>query len=688
MPLADPNRLTHPKYRPDIDGLRAIAVLAVVGFHAFPELIPGGFIGVDVFFVISGFLITGILLNSLSVNQFSFTNFYAHRIRRIFPALALVMLASLSLGWFALLPGEYLELGKQVATSSAFAANFLFWHESGYFDVTAELKPLLNLWSLGVEEQFYIIWPILLWYAWKKRVNPLGIIIFVGLGSFIYALITTRTSAAAGFFSPISRSWELLLGALLAYWGARKPESRQKACSGNGKALSRFEIICARLSTAHSNAFYKEAKAWLGLALIILGTFIINQGVRFPGGWALLPTLGALLLIAAGPHAWLSRKIISQKMFIWIGLISYPLYLWHWPILSFARIMEGGQPNTSLRLVAVGLSLLLAGLTYWLLERPMRWGKHLPLKTCLLCAAMTLCAIFGLYIYRSDGIPSRVETALADPLQALERPIDSLKNDACKKLHPDAIGAFCVTTATHGNEHILLIGDSHANRAYPGLASVLPKDRGITQLGEGLCLPFVNTESADIGGPDYCVSAINQAFEIAHQPNIDTVILVSRGPIYLTGKEINGEEIHRYILNNDHPGLKDPYQIFEAAMHDTLTRLQQTGKRVIFVLDVPELGFDPVSCIDRPLHLTNKSVKSPCAISRKDFDARNKTYRDLATSIAKDYPNVTIFDAATPFCDSTWCWAMKDGHLLYRDNDHLSTDGSKLLAKELVKILQ
>ena len=209
--------LTHPKYRPDIDGLRAIAVLAVIGFHAFPGWIKGGFIGVDVFFVISGFLISSILFSSLETERFSFLSFYNHRIRRIFPALALVLATCLIFGWFALLPNEYMELGKQVVAGSGFAANILFWRQSGYFDVATELKPLLHLWSLGVEEQFYIVWPVLLWLAWKKRFNLLSITVLIAVASLIYGFAAAINNTVAAFYSPASRTWELLLGALLAY---------------------------------------------------------------------------------------------------------------------------------------------------------------------------------------------------------------------------------------------------------------------------------------------------------------------------------------------------------------------------------------------------------------------------------------------------------------------------------------
>ena len=209
--------LSHPTYRPDIDGLRAIAVLSVVIFHAFPKLIPGGFVGVDIFFVISGFLISTILFENIRDNTFSFTEFYSRRIRRIFPALFLVLLACYVFGWFALLPDEFMQLGKNIAAGAGFVSNFVLWSQSGYFDSAAELKPLLHLWSLGIEEQFYIIWPLMLWFASKRGLNVLTLTIVLAVVSFALCIFRGRYDAISAFYSPQTRFWELLIGAVVAY---------------------------------------------------------------------------------------------------------------------------------------------------------------------------------------------------------------------------------------------------------------------------------------------------------------------------------------------------------------------------------------------------------------------------------------------------------------------------------------
>src|SRR5665213_11019 len=214
----DSRTVADTQHRPDIDGLRAIAILSVLGFHAFGRLLPGGFVGVDIFFVISGYLITGILLRGLKQRTFSFTGFYARRVKRIFPALALVLLVTWIAGWYAQLPDEYTRLGKHIATGAGFVVNITLWKEAGYFDQSGDLKPLLHLWSLGVEEQFYVIWPLLLFVAWKRKVNLFGLMIAIFLASFILNVTRVADHEVATFYLPTTRFWELLLGGLYAHW--------------------------------------------------------------------------------------------------------------------------------------------------------------------------------------------------------------------------------------------------------------------------------------------------------------------------------------------------------------------------------------------------------------------------------------------------------------------------------------
>ncbi|MFO0456883.1 MAG: acyltransferase family protein, partial [Alphaproteobacteria bacterium] len=299
-------------YRADIDGLRALAVIAVMIFHAFPSSLKGGFVGVDIFFVISGYLISSIILRDLHAGEFSFAGFYARRIRRIFPALALVMFAVLAFGYFALLADEYMQLGKHVGAGAAFLSNVVLWREAGYFDNASETKPLLHLWSLAVEEQFYILWPALLYLCWRWRCSTLAVLLTVTALSFAANLASLRYDLSLAFYSPFTRFWELSAGAVLAYLNVTRP------------LMLRPNL--------------QNAMSWLGLALILAACFGLRKSLSFPGFWALLPVVGACLMIAAGAAAPVNRWLLARPWMVGIGLISYPLYLWHWPLLSLARI--------------------------------------------------------------------------------------------------------------------------------------------------------------------------------------------------------------------------------------------------------------------------------------------------------------------------------------------------------------
>jgi peptidoglycan/LPS O-acetylase OafA/YrhL len=304
------------KYRRDIDGMRAVAVVAVIAFHAFPSSLKGGFIGVDIFFVISGFLISSILFSGLERNKFSFAEFYIRRAKRIFPSLSLMLIGCLVFGWFALLADEYRLLGKHVFAGAGFVSNWLLLSEKGYFDKASETKPLLHLWSLGIEEQFYLLWPFLLWVGRKIRLNLLVVIGAVLIASFVINVLYIRSDPVSMFYTPQSRFWELLIGATLAYLSLH-----------HRGFFSSF------------NRVVQELLSGTGMALIVVGLVVLTSAHKFPGLWALLPTMGTALVIAAGPKAWLNRNILSNPVFVWIGLVSYPLYLWHWPLLCFPRIV-------------------------------------------------------------------------------------------------------------------------------------------------------------------------------------------------------------------------------------------------------------------------------------------------------------------------------------------------------------
>jgi peptidoglycan/LPS O-acetylase OafA/YrhL len=388
--------LSHQKYRPDIDGLRAIAVLSVVAFHAFPSWVKGGFIGVDVFFVISGYLISTIIFENLDKGTFSFSDFYSRRIRRIFPALLLVLIGCFAFGWFALLADEYKQLGKHIAAGAGFLSNFILWNEAGYFDNSAETKPLLHLWSLGIEEQFYIVWPLLLWFAWKQKFNLLTFTIIITVATFILNLKGVKQDMVATFYSPQTRFWELLSGSLLAWFTLYKKDTLTGIKRNINVCLSRFVYIEKQDNDGRT---LSNLLSFVGLFLLLYGFWRINKELSFPGKWALVPVLGAVLIITAGSKAWVNRRILSNKLAVWFGLISFPLYLWHWPILSFARIVESEVPSRNIRIAAVFVSIALAWLTYKLVERPLRFSNYSKIKVTVLVILMTIVGSLGYFTH-------------------------------------------------------------------------------------------------------------------------------------------------------------------------------------------------------------------------------------------------------------------------------------------------
>jgi peptidoglycan/LPS O-acetylase OafA/YrhL len=412
-----PSNPTHSTYRPDIDGLRAIAVLSVVLFHGFPQTFRGGFIGVDVFFVLSGYLISRIIFEQLNQGRFNFLDFYARRIKRIFPALLIVLVAAYIAGWFILLADEYGQLGRHIAAGAAFISNFVLWGESGYFDNSAHTKPLLHLWSLGIEEQFYIVWPLLLWVASKLRFSLFALTLILAALSFYLNITGIKSDTVATFYSPQTRVWELLVGSCLAWCALYKKNSLANVAMSIDKCFRRQETVVdqVRVHTRMANVL-----SCLGFILLIYGLIRFNRDLQFPGKWALIPVLGTALIVAAGPLAWLNTKILSNKVLVWFGLISYPLYLWHWPLLSFAWIVEASPPSVPTLLGLIVLSIALAWLTYRLIERPIRFGKHGSLKVSLLIVVMLTLGGLGLGTYYERGFPFRKNVKQADALYTSE----------------------------------------------------------------------------------------------------------------------------------------------------------------------------------------------------------------------------------------------------------------------------
>lgn len=665
--------LSHPKYRPDIDGLRAVAVLSVVAFHAFPAWMKGGFIGVDLFFVISGFLISTIIFENLDKGTLSFVEFYTRRIKRIFPALLLVLTASFAFGWFALLADEYKELGKHIAAGTGFISNFVLWGEAGYFDNSVETKPLLHLWSLGIEEQFYIAWPFVLWFSWKKKFNLLTLTILVAFASFYLNLKGIKKDTVATFYSPQTRFWELLAGSILAWFTLYK-----KAMF----AVYKLKIDGRLVELIYREAVEVEGKtvsnliSFVGSLLLAYGFWRITKDVNFPGMWAVIPVLGAVLIILAGPKAWINQKVLSNRVVVWFGLISFPLYLWHWPILSFAHIVEGGTPSRNIRILVVVLSILLAWLTYRLVERPLRFGKTSKVKVAVLIVLMTIVGYLGFNTYDRDGYEFRssIKSFINNKNELVRTPsID----DECLKYTGLAkpLFPYCRFTNANSDEVVAVIGDSHAHAAYPGISEYL-KSKGLNTvlLANSSCPPFAGSYTgSNQVEKDACKDRIEQLLDtISKLKDIKKIFVFTRGPIYITGTEpLTGTK----DLSD---GNNIPIAEFINSAQLSFDRMSKNERLIFYITENPELSYPARSCIGRPF----KPIIRNCSVEKDSVLERQADYlREF-----HNMKNVTTINSLSAFCAQKSCAVFDDnGALLYADDNHLSVAGSKFLVDKLLK---
>ena len=460
-------------YRPDIDGLRAIAVLSVVAYHADAALLPGGFAGVDVFFVISGFLITSLLVQSLADETFSAATFYARRLRRLLPSLVVVLAAAAVAGWAWLLPGELVQLGTHIASSAVFVTNFVLWGEAGYFDAAAADKPLLHLWSLGVEEQFYLLWPALLWITWR-RARPLAIVAGVAVLSFAANVATTHWAPAAAFYWPTSRVWELAVGAVLACL---------PAAVANAAAAPRARDVCALA----------------GVLLLAAGLALLRGDAAFPGWWAVLPVAGTACLIAAGPHALLNRAVLAHRGLVFIGLTSYPLYLWHWPMLTFARLVSGGRTPAPVTAALVAAAVLLAWLSYRCVEVPLRHRRSRWIVPGL-AGALACAGAAGLALrVQADSLPRRLPADVQALADFTYRPEAIYRERVCYLMPdqpPSALAPECTESAPADRPLVVLWGDSHAAHLYPGLQDLQTRTPfRLAEFTGSRCPPLLGVET-------------------------------------------------------------------------------------------------------------------------------------------------------------------------------------------------
>lgn len=639
--------------------------MGVVIFHAFPKILKGGFVGVDIFFVISGYLITSIINASIKDKNFSIIEFYSRRINRIFPALILVLTVVLTFSWITLLPSDLQFLGKHVAGGMGFIQNILLYKEAGYFDSSAIYKPLLHLWSLGVEEQFYLSLPILaLAFSLRHKYFPAALVI-IALASFGLSLYSSYGNPDAAFYLPFSRAWELLIGGLIALFYVR---SKFSPTLNNSLSIAGAILICASM-------------------------IFIEKKMLFPGWVALAPTLGAAMIIMAGPSAFVNRLVLGSKPFVFIGLISFPLYLWHWPMLSIAELIN--SPSRLQRLGLMILAIILSIATYRLIEIPakkcMQKGK---LSLALLFAGFVL-TIAGLVIYKNDGFPDRSSIKRYSEIdKSLSWSYST--NDLCTETFgkPDYMDSwmFCYTNTKH--PEIIIIGNSFANHLYPGLVNNMTmKGRGVLSIG--VCEPSAYT---DFGRPENplspCASRKSELEKefinklIKKTTSINFVILNAWWPNFdkngnfAARKDQEKQKLLKInIFDQENRNNNSSFDNYFYGLSERISIFEKIGKTVIIFGPKPELGVNIRECIDRPL----KRAAKGCTSIKKDQIAEQEKFRQGIIGLQKSHPNLKYFDQFELFCNEYECSYFRDGMPLLRDDAHLSVYGSSYVMDNFVE---
>ena len=644
--MIDNRRTNAIAYRADIDGLRAVAIVPVVLYHAEIAPFSGGYVGVDIFFVISGYLITSFILGQIRCGDFTFRNFYLRRIRRIFPALFLMMAFAAAIGWLLLTPDDYRRLGESIFATVFFCSNILFWLQSGYFAAQPEARPLLHTWSLGVEEQFYVVFPVLL--VLLSRYFPrrlIAITLALSVLSFGFNVLSVSAHPSLAFFLAPPRVWELFIGALLAMGALAAP----------------------------SRIIWSEFASLLGVGLIGFAVFGFSKGTTFPGFAALLPTMGAAAIIWAGTgQTGRVTRLLSHPAPVLIGKISYSLYLWHFPLLAFGAYVLFGGLSLTQRLSLIALSIVLAFGSWIFVEQPVRRGRWLFGRARIVfataAAALAVFGGFGLAAHLSGGFPSRIGEpglrilASADDVDPdrnqclkLADSTDISRRPSCKFGTPGVVPQFA------------LWGDLHAEslRAAFDIAAKKAQSSGIF-FGTAGCIPELGFDRQKAGCAGVNDAIVGYLDLIA---SIRTVILAGRWGLWAEGSPYKHEGGQGASLVDASGVATDNHAAFAAGLERIVAKLIATGKQVWLVGPIPEIGYD----VPRTLYFDSRSVSRRIHIrpTRQEFDDRQAFVMTLFADIAQKH-NVQIVWPHKFLCDDHFCRVQQDGHPLYIDDQHLT----------------
>lgn len=640
--------LSNLAYRPDIDGLRAVAVVPVILFHAGAQWLPGGFVGVDIFFVISGYLISAIILREVGQGSFTFAGFYERRIRRIIPALLVMLLVTVAIFQIVALPDQAAGAAKSGIAALLSLSNFYFWRETGYFAPAAEFLPLLHTWSLAVEEQFYLLFPPVLLIITRLRWDVRKTLLIGTLLAFAVSLWLSANKPSVAYFLLPARAWELGLGAVLA----------------------------AGVVPPLRGAVLRELAPVAGLAAIVVSLFTVRSNMAFPGWVALAPCLGSALIIHDGGRSWLANNVLAARPAVFVGLLSYSLYLWHWPILAAIRVYTASvHLAPMLAVAAIPLIFFVSWLSWRYVERPFRSRTAMPwprMARILGGGSAVALALSGLSIVML-GFPGRL-TEPARLALAAASDVDPLRvpcQDGTRT-------AQCRFGSLEGQIAYAVIGDSHAAAIRPAVEASGVMGTAVGTLYWKPACPLL--DGAVI--PDHpehiaCTEFKTRMWrEIERNQNLRTILLAGRWPYQILGTEPESGGSNRTFMVDGQSGEPSPEEskrAFDRSLTRTIERLQRMGRKVIVIGSIPEPGFDVPHNVATALHLGRVAAGG---IRRDAVEQRLTAADSLVAGIVARHPGVRFLSIWESFCDKDVCPIERGGVPIYYDDDHLSYKGA------------
>ena len=648
-----------PEYRPDIDGLRAIAVLSVVLFHAGVGVVSGGYVGVDVFFVISGYLITTIISREIADNQFSIITFYERRFRRILPAAFAVTVTFLIAGFYFLDYVSFKEYAGSLIANNFFLSNFFFYQHAGYFEGPSELKPLLHTWSLAVEEQYYLFFPVLMLFIAKRmKGRCLQMLAVLTLCSLAAAEVGMSLDKSAVFYMLPTRAWELLAGSILA-------------------VASLPGVKSVRLL---------NAIAGLGFGMMAASIVGYDEQTEFPGISALVPVLGAVLVIyAGGMGKTVITRLLSARWLVFVGLISYSLYLWHWPVMAFSRYYFPEGPDAFVRAEMLGVIFILAVVTWRFVETPFRGKKLLGGKRPLFIASFSGSAVLVLLcglVVLGNGFPQRGNIKQSQDVLAGDPEWSRWKDCESRVRELEENESACSIGSNNVEDSFMLWGDSHARALASAVhASATRRKASGVVATRTACPPLYGVDRVGrVSCNEFNEDVLNY---LAEHDNIKFVILASRWGLSAKGtryKTEAGDEVRLVDLSGEAPDVTaDNVEIFRRGLNRMVEVLISMGKKVVLVKPIPEVGYDVPAAQYRAI-IADRDVNSLVAPSIEDYYRRNEEVFAAFSEVQYNYP-VSIVDPTSLLCNEEFCRVTRDdGVALYRDEDHLSTSGAKYVS--------